>query len=71
MQFSHLNKVNVRGYLKPVSAFKTLEEWKQIANSLLELQSLGMDTRAGELSCKNAIFLRKIFTSGMSKSQND
>ena len=56
MQFSHLNKVNVRGYLKPVSAFKTLEEWKQIANSLLDLQSLGMDTRAGELSCKNARF---------------
>jgi len=56
MRFSHLDKVNVRGYLKPVSAFKTLEQWKNIANELLELQSLGMDTRGGEISCKNARF---------------
>ena len=56
MRFTHLDKVNVRGYLKPTSAFKTLAQWKAVAEQLLQLQSKGMDTRGGEISCKNARF---------------
>ena len=44
----------VRGYMKPASAFHTLAEWEQLVLELLELQGLGIDSRGGELSCKQA-----------------
>lgn len=46
----------VLGYIKPESAFKTIEEWQSVAEELLELQSRGMDSRGGELSCKHMKF---------------
>ncbi len=46
----------VLGYIKPASAFKTIEEWEKIADSLLDLQSRGLDSRSGKLSCKHASF---------------
>ena len=56
MEFNHLNKTEVRGYLKPTSVFKSLGEWKSVAARLIELQSVGIDTRGGEISCKNPKF---------------
>jgi hypothetical protein len=44
----------VRGYMKPASAFYTLTEWEELALELLELQGFGIDSRGGELSCKQA-----------------
>tara|TARA_Y100000310_G_C20600622_1_gene772820 strand:- start:476 stop:1276 length:801 start_codon:yes stop_codon:yes gene_type:complete len=52
-------KFKVLGYIKPTSSFHTIEEWQKIANRLLYLQSKGMDTRSGEISCKNANFCNK------------
>ena len=46
----------VLGYIKPTSAFKTIEEWQRVAESLLALQAAGMDSRGGKLSCKSASF---------------
>jgi hypothetical protein len=56
VDYKHLNKTEVRGYLKPDSAFRTLNEWKLLAQTLIEVQSKGFDTRSGEISCKNAQF---------------
>ena len=56
MDYKYLNKTEVRGYLKPDSAFRTLNEWKLLAQTLIATQSKGIDTRAGEISCKNAEF---------------
>ena len=39
----------VRGYLKPESEFRTIEEWQDIAREFLQLQSKGVDTRGGIL----------------------
>ena len=56
VDYKYLSKTEVRGYLKPTSSFRTIEEWKALAVRLLELQSVGLDTRAGEISCKHASF---------------
>ena len=39
----------VRGYMKPESAFFTLEEWEDMAWRLIALQEEGIDTRGGRL----------------------
>lgn len=46
---SDLEKYDVRGYMKPASAFHTLDEWEQAVNVLLKLQEEGIDTRGGVL----------------------
>ena len=46
----------VLGYIKPDSCFYTLAEWELFANRMIELQSTGLDTRSGEISCKNPTF---------------
>ena len=43
----------VRGYIKPGSSFHTISEWKELCYYLLDLQGRGLDTRAGQLGCKN------------------
>lgn len=47
-----MEKVKVRGYLKPDDAFRTLHEWESAAYYFLELQGRGLDTRGGSASCK-------------------
>lgn len=47
---------NVLGYIKPESCFFTIQEWEQFANRMVQLQSLGLDTRSGEISCKSPTF---------------
>ena len=42
----------VQGYIKPDSAFKTLDQWEEIAYYLLDLQGRGLDTRGGSIGCK-------------------
>jgi hypothetical protein len=59
VDYKYLNKTEVRGYLKPDSAFRTLDEWKLLAQTLVEVQSKGFDTRSGEISCKHASFCSK------------
>ena len=49
-------KFKVLGYLKPEDSFKTLSEWEQFVTSMIDLQDAGLDTRAGEISCKNPTF---------------
>ena len=49
-------KFKVLGYLKPVASFKTLFEWEQFATQMIELQEVGLDTRSGEISCKDPSF---------------
>ena len=46
----------VLGYIKPTSSFHTIEDWQNAALRLLELQKYGMDTRGGEISCKDMKF---------------
>ena len=41
----------VRGYVKSIDSFHSLEEWKNLIDFLLQAQGLGIDTRGG-LSCK-------------------
>jgi hypothetical protein len=49
-------KDKVRGYMKPLTSFHTLDEWEKLSLQLIDLQTDGLDTRGGELSCKNASF---------------
>ena len=42
----------VRGYIKPSSSFHLYKDWESCVNFLLSAQSKGIDTRAGDLSCK-------------------
>ncbi len=49
-------KIKVLGYIKPDNCFKTIEQWQNIANSLISLQESGMDTRSGKISCKDMKF---------------
>ena len=44
----------VLGYVKPASAFFTLEQWEYFVLRMLELQEQGFDSRGGEVSCKHA-----------------
>jgi hypothetical protein len=53
---SKYEKFKVLGYIRPSEVFYTLDEWEGIVSELIELQSFGLDTRAGEISCKNASF---------------
>ena len=53
---SLLTYAKVRGYVKPDSSFYTLDEWEEMATYVLDLQTMGIDTRAGEISCKHATF---------------
>ena len=46
----------VLGYIKPDSCFHTLADWELFVNRMIELQSTGLDTRSGEISCKNPTF---------------
>ncbi len=39
--------VQVRGYVKPSSAFLTLDQWEAVVNEILLIQKQGYDTRAG------------------------
>ena len=39
--------VKVRGYMKPVDAFHTLDVWEDVVHRLLDLQHEGVDTRGG------------------------
>ncbi len=39
----------VRGYYKPEESFKTIREWRDIANKFLDLQNKGFDTRGGQI----------------------
>lgn len=48
-----MNKIKVRGYMKPTSSFYTLDEWEEMAMYLLDLQGRGIDSRGGKLSCKH------------------
>jgi len=48
-----MDKIKVRGYMKPTSSFYTLGEWEEMAMYLLDLQGRGIDSRGGELSCKH------------------
>ena len=48
-----MSQVKVRGYMKPASSFHTLSEWEHVVDHLLHLQEQGMDSRGGQLSCKN------------------
>ena len=55
MPFSSIIKFmqkKVQGYIKPESAFKTLDEWEEISHYLLDLQGRGLDTRGGSIGCK-------------------
>ena len=39
----------VRGYVKPLASFHTLEEWKAFANRVLDLQEKGQSLRSGKV----------------------
>ena len=39
----------VRGYIKPASAFHTLNEWEVLVEGLLQYQENQIDTRSGEI----------------------
>ena len=41
------NCIQVRGYVKPSSAFLTLAQWEEVVNEVLSIQKQGYDTRAG------------------------
>ena len=49
-------KHKVLGYLKPDDSFRTLAEWERFVEEMISLQDLGLDTRSGEISCKNPTF---------------
>ena len=40
----------VRGYIKPLGAFHTLEEWKAFATQILEMQKAGSSLRGGDIT---------------------
>ena len=44
----------VRGYIKPLNSFYTLDEWEHFVVQMLRLQELGYDSRGGVISCKHA-----------------
>lgn len=44
----------VRGYVKSIDSFHTIEEWKNLVEFLLAAQRFGIDTRGG-LSCKTLV----------------
>ena len=56
MPKSTYEKFKVLGYVRPAEVFHTLLEWEKIVLELIDLQSGGLDTRAGEISCKHASF---------------
>ena len=41
--------ITVRGYMKPVTSFFTLDEWEHLVNEFLKFQEQGIDTRGGQL----------------------
>ena len=49
-------KFKVLGYIRPQSAFHTLDEWEDAVNELIRLQNAGFDTRGGKINCKHATF---------------
>ena len=49
-------KFKVLGYIRPSEVFHSLEEWEWLVLKLIKLQSDGLDTRAGKISCKAASF---------------
>jgi hypothetical protein len=51
-----MTQPKVRGYIKPENSFHTLNEWEEMATYLLDLQTVGLDTRAGEISCKHTSY---------------
>ena len=53
---SKYEKFKVLGYIRPAEVFYTLAEWEEVVFELIDLQSRGLDTRSGEISCKNASF---------------
>lgn len=56
MPASTYEKFKVLGYIRPAEIFHTLDEWEEVVLELIELQSGGLDTRAGEISCKHSSF---------------
>lgn len=49
-------KFKVLGYVRPAEIFYTLAQWEEAVLELIGLQNKGIDTRGGEISCKNASF---------------
>ena len=47
-----MSDFEVRGYVKKLSSFFTLGEWRDLVDFLLANQDFGIDTRGGALSCK-------------------
>jgi len=45
----------VLGYIKPVKAFKTIDEWISVAETILLFQKKGFDTRAGDFRCGDVL----------------
>tara|TARA_B100000886_G_scaffold170835_1_gene116956 strand:+ start:953 stop:2224 length:1272 start_codon:yes stop_codon:yes gene_type:complete len=50
------DKKKVLGYIKPDSAFFTLDEWEYFCNRMLQLQKQGFDTRGGGISLQREVF---------------
>ena len=48
--------MRIRGYIKPNSSFHTYNEWEVVINDLLSYQKTNLDTRGGEISCKDATY---------------
>lgn len=48
-----MEKVKVRGYLKPDDSFRTLKEWEEVSYYFLDLQGRGLDTRGAQAGCKS------------------
>ena len=53
---SNFEKFKVLGYIRPAESFYTLDEWQSVVEELIALQSSGLDTRGGEISCKHPTF---------------
>ena len=53
---SNYEKFKVLGYIRPADSFYSLSEWEAVVEELIKLQNEGLDTRAGEISCKNPAF---------------
>jgi hypothetical protein len=49
MTMLNSKKISVLGYLKPENAFHTLAEWHVFAETMLDFQQQGFDTRGGRL----------------------
>jgi hypothetical protein len=44
-------KYKVLGYIKDASSFRTIEQWESFAETILNFQKMGYDTRGGNFRC--------------------